>query len=88
MPMAKTAMINARIEPKLKKEVEGILQRLGLNTTQAVSLYFRHIKNYRGLPFEVKLPNAATRRAIEAARKGKVRRFHSASELAEELERS
>jgi len=23
--MAKTAMINARIEPKLKKEVEGIL---------------------------------------------------------------
>jgi hypothetical protein len=25
MPMAKTAMINARIEPKLKKEVEGIL---------------------------------------------------------------
>jgi DNA-damage-inducible protein J len=88
MPMAKTAMINARIEPKLKKEVEGILQRLGLNTTQAVSLYFRHIKNYRGLPFEVKLPNTATRRAIEAARKGKVRRFHSASELAEELERS
>ncbi|MGA3245834.1 MAG: type II toxin-antitoxin system RelB/DinJ family antitoxin [Bacteroidota bacterium] len=86
--MAKTAMINARIEPKLKKEVEGILQRLGLNTTQAVSLYFRHIKNYRGLPFEVKLPNTATRRAIEAARKGKVRRFHSASELAEELERS
>ena len=86
--MAKTAMINARIEPKLKKEVEGILQRLGLNTTQAVSLFFRHVKNYRGLPFEVKLPSAATRRAIEAACKGKVRRFHSASELAEELERS
>jgi DNA-damage-inducible protein J len=84
--MAKTAMINARIEPKLKKEVEGIFQRLGLNTTQAVSLFFRHVKNYRGLPFEVKLPNAATRRAIEAARRGKVRRFHSASEFAEELE--
>jgi DNA-damage-inducible protein J len=86
--MAKTAMINARIEPKLKKEVEGILQRLGLNTTQAVSLFFRHVKNHRGLPFEVKLPNAATRRAIQAARSGKVRRFHSAGELAEELERS
>ena len=86
--MAKTAMINARIEPKLKKEVEGILQRLGLSTTQAVSLFFRHIKNCRGLPFEVKLPNAATRRAIEAARKGDVRRFQSASALAQELERS
>jgi DNA-damage-inducible protein J len=86
--MAKTAMINARIEPKLKKEVEGILHRLGLNTTQAVSLFFRNVKNYRGLPFEVRLPNAATRRAIEAARKGNVRRFHSVSELAEELDRS
>ena len=86
--MAKTATINARIEPKLKKEVEGILQRLGLNTTQAVSLFFRHVKNYRGLPFEVKLPNAATRRAIAEARRGNVRRFHSASELAEELDRS
>lgn len=86
--MAKTAMINARIEPALKKEVEGILQRLGLNTTQAVSLFFRHVKNYRGLPFEVKLPNAATRRAIEAARKGKAHRFRSAGELAKELEAS
>ena len=86
--MAKTAMINARIEPKLKKEVEGIFQRLGLNTTQAVSLFFRHVKNYRGLPFEVKLPNAATRRAIEAARKGTVRKFQSVSELAKELEAS
>ena len=86
--MAKTAMINARIEPALKKEVEGILQRLGLNTTQAVSLFFRHVKNYRGLPFEVKLPNAATRRAIAAARKGKVRRFQSAGELSRELEAS
>ncbi len=83
--MAKTAMINARIEPNLKREVEGIFERLGLNTTQAVSLFFRHVKNYRGLPFEVKLPNATTRRAIEAARKGKVRRFHSAAELAKEL---
>ena len=66
--MAKTAMTNARFEPKLKKEVEGILQRLGLITTQAVSLFFPYVKNYRGLPFEVKIPNAATRRAIEAAR--------------------
>ena len=86
--MAKTAMINARIEPKLKKEVEAILERLGLNTTQAVSLFFRHVQNYRGLPFEVKLPNAATRRAIADARKGVVRRFHSTDELKEELEQS
>ncbi len=86
--MAKTSMINARIEPKLKKEVERILERLGLNTTQAVTLFFRHVKNFRGLPFEVKLPNSTTEQAIDEARTGvKLKRFNSVKELAEELER-
>ncbi len=85
--MAKTAMLNARIEPKLKNEVKGILKKLGLTTTQAVTLFFNHVKNYRGLPFEVKLPNATTRQAIEEARKGKVRRFRTLKQLAEELNR-
>ena len=66
--MSKTAMVNARIEPKLKSDVETILRKLGLSTTQAVTLFFRHVKNYRGLPFDVRLPNATTRRAIEDAR--------------------
>jgi len=85
--MPKTAMINARIEPALKQEVEGIFDELGLTTTEAVTLFFKRVKNYKGLPFEVRLPNAQTRRAIEQARKGKVRRFHSIQELATELNR-
>ena len=85
--MAKTAMINARIEPQLKQDVEVILDDLGLTTTEAVTLFFKRVKNYRGLPFEVRLPNARTRQAIEQARKGKVRRFRSVKELAAELNR-
>ena len=85
--MAKTAMINARIEPQLKQEVEVIFDDLGLTTTEAVMLFFKRVKNYRGLPFEVRLPNAQTRRAIKQARKGNVRRFRSVRELAAELNR-
>ena len=85
--MAKTAMINARIEPELKHEVDVIFDELGLTTTEAVTLFFKRVKNYRGLPFEVRLPNAQTRRAIEQARKGKVRRFRSIKELTAELNR-
>ncbi len=85
--MPKTAMLNARIEPELKNEVEEIFEKLGLTTTQAVTLFFKHVKNYKGLPFEVRLPNATTRRAIDEARKGKVRRFHSVKALAQELNR-
>ncbi len=78
-------MINARIEPRLKQEVEDIFGELGLTTTQAVTLFFKRVKNYKGLPFEVRLPNVQTRRAIEQARKGKVRRFRSVRDLAADL---
>jgi DNA-damage-inducible protein J len=83
--MAKSAMINARVEPKLKQEVEGILRKIGLNTTQAVTLFFRHVKNYKGLPFEIRIPNAATRKAIAEARSGKGKKFNSTDAFIEEL---
>ena len=85
--MAKTAMINARIEPELKEEVDEIFDQLGLTTTEAVTLFFKRVKNYRGLPFEVRLPNAETRKAIEQARKGKVQGFRSIKDLKAELDR-
>lgn len=85
--MAKTAIVNARIEPKLKSEAEEIFRRLGLTTTQALALFFAHVRNYRGLPFEVRLPNTRTRRAITNARKGiGVKKFHSIEEMMEELQ--
>ena len=83
--MSKTAMINARIEPKLKNDVETVLRKLGLNTAQAITLFFRYVRNYRGLPFEVRLPNATTRRAIENSRKGNLKRFSSIKEFVREI---
>ena len=85
--MSKTAMINARVEPKLKNEVESVLRKLGLNTAQAITLFFTYVRNYRGLPFDVRLPNATTRKAIEYARKGRnIKRFSSVKEMVEELD--
>ncbi|MBI3192952.1 MAG: type II toxin-antitoxin system RelB/DinJ family antitoxin [Ignavibacteriae bacterium] len=85
--MSKTAIVNTRIEPTLKREVETIFQELGLSTTQAVTLFFAHVRNYRGLPFELRLPNKETRKAIEQARRGNgVKKFRSVEELVNELE--
>lgn len=53
----KTAAINARIAPELKDDVESILSRLGITTTQAITMYFEQIKMKRGLPFSVTLPD-------------------------------
>ncbi len=67
----KSAMIHARIEPELKKEVESILKELGLNTTQAVELFYRQIALRKGLPFPVEIPNVTTQKIVNEARHGK-----------------
>ncbi len=64
----KTAIINARVKPELKTEVEQILDQLGITTTQAITMFFEQIKLNRGIPFELKLPNEETLAAMEDAR--------------------
>jgi len=69
--MAKTAMIRARTNPELKSEVEDIFKRLGLNTTEAINLFFSQVCLYKGLPFEVKIPNKTTLRTFKKTDQGK-----------------
>jgi DNA-damage-inducible protein J len=69
--MAKTAMITARVEPELKANAEKILKRLGISTTDAISLFLSQIRLQRGLPFEVKIPNKATLETFRKTDEGK-----------------
>ncbi len=69
--MANTAIIHARTESALKSEVESILKKLGLNTTEAINLFFSQVKLHRGLPFEVKIPNKTTLETFKKTDKGK-----------------
>jgi DNA-damage-inducible protein J len=69
--MSKSAMVRARVEPYLKERAEAMLDKMGLSATTAITLFYSQIIQRRGLPFEVRLPKAATRRAMEAARSGR-----------------
>ena len=64
-------MIRARVEPDLKAEAEQILSELGITATAAITIYYRQIVLQRRLPFDVLLPNAATRKALKQAAAGK-----------------
>ena len=44
-----------------------MLKALGLNASEAITLFYRQVALRRGLPFEIKLPNATTRAAIRDA---------------------
>lgn len=69
--MAKTEMIRARVEPALKEKAEDVLAHLGLTPTEAITLFYKQVTMHRGLPFPVRIPNAATRKAMREARSGK-----------------
>ncbi len=75
--MAKTAFIRARIEPGLKEQVEKILNKLGLTQTEAIKLFYKQIELTKGLPFEVKIPNRETKKAIKEANEGKNQEYFS-----------
>jgi DNA-damage-inducible protein J len=51
----KTATIQVRIEPKLKKEVEKILEEMGLTPSQAITMFYKSIKRHKGIPFEMRI---------------------------------
>ncbi len=61
----KTALIQARIEPSIKKEVELILNKIGLSTSEAINIFFRRIMMEHGIPFSLKIPNQETMAAIK-----------------------
>jgi len=65
--MALDATVRARIDTNLKQEVEDILKQIGLTTSQAITLFMNKIKNEKGIPFELKVPNALTLQAMEDA---------------------
>ena len=63
--MTKTATVRARIKPDLKERAERVLRDLGLNPTQAITLFYRQIELHQGLPFEVVVPTDTTRQTFE-----------------------
>ena len=85
--MGKTAIVQARIEPGLKSNVETILNSLGMSTTDAINIYFKQIELASGLPFAVEIPNEKTKKAIREGNTGKGKEFKSTSDLFDDLNR-
>ncbi len=82
----KTALIHARIEPALKDDVERLFRRLGLTASEAIKLFYSQVRLRKGLPFEVVLPNAVTRRTFEETdRNVGLKKFHSKESLFKDL---
>ena len=87
--MAKDATINARVDRRLKARAEKVLRQVGLSTTEAVTLLLHQIVLRQGLPFDARIPNAETRRAMAELDAGLGERFEGTTgEILDAMERS
>ena len=81
------AEIRTRVTSDLKAEAVEILQDCGLNVSDAVRLFLKQVVTHRGLPFEVKIPNATTVAAMKESRKLVSAKAQSFDSLINELEK-
>jgi len=85
--MNKSAMIRARIEEGLKEDVNKIFDKIGLSTTEAITLFYKQIKLNNGLPFDVRIPNKTTKKTlIETDKKKNLVKTESVDDLFGKLE--
>lgn len=68
--MPNDAVLQVRLDAKMKSRAEKILRRLGMTPSDAVRMFLAQIVEEKGLPFRPHIPNAESREAIEEALAG------------------
>jgi DNA-damage-inducible protein J len=63
--MRKTATVRALMDPNKKESVSVILGRMGITHSEAINIFYSLIEEYRGFPFDLKLPS--TQGVVEAS---------------------
>ena len=69
--MVADSIVRARIDNTTKERATVALEAMGLSVSDAIRLLMLRIADEQRLPFEVKVPNAATRRAMKELERGK-----------------
>lgn len=54
----KTANVNVRVDPAIKKKVNSILERLGISESGAINMFYNQIILNNGIPFSLTIPPA------------------------------
>jgi DNA-damage-inducible protein J len=88
--MANSTMLHVRVDEEVKAQAAEALATMGLSVSDAVRILLKRVVNDQAFPLELKVPNAATREAIEDARamsRDGPPRFRSADALIDDLEK-
>ena len=90
--MTKTASLNIRLNPEVKKTAETVYAQYGLSLAEAVTIFIHQSCNIGGLPFDLRpsRPNAESLMAIAEAnrisRDSSVKGYRDINTLFEDLD--
>ena len=77
--------VRARIDTHTKERAAIALEAMGLTISDAIRLLMLRIADEHRLPFDVKVPNATTKKAIAELEAGKGKTFNSVDDLMADL---
>jgi DNA-damage-inducible protein J len=80
-----TTMVHVRVDEKVKQRAAKTLAAMGMSVSDAVRMLLVRVAAEKALPFDVKVPNATTVKALRAADKGQGKRHKSSDELFADL---
>jgi DNA-damage-inducible protein J len=83
--MPSTTMVHVRVDEKVKEEACATLAKMGLSVSDAVRMMLVRIAAEKALPFEVRVPNITTVKAMQSADKKQGKRFQSPEALFQDL---
>ena len=75
-----------RVEETSYQQAKEILSKMGLNYSQAISVFNNMIVLNKGLPFELKIPNNDTKKALHELETRKGKSFKNVDELFDDLD--
>lgn len=73
--------VRARIDTQTKERAAAALEAMGLSISDAIRMLMVRVADEQRLPFNVRVPNATTKRAIAELEAGKGKKFASVDAL-------
>lgn len=83
---SKTVVVQARMNPDLRDDVDQIFERIGISRTEAIKVFFQQVRVHRGFPFELRIPNEEMQQTFRDTDAGKnLHSYDSEEELFKDL---
>lgn len=83
--MDSDSIVRARIDTSTKERATAVLSAMGLNVSDAIRLMLMRVATEQRMPFDVKMPDATTVKAMRDLESGKGKRSATLEELFRDL---